>query len=262
MAWDHNARNRSAEVRGVNYHEDGPSKRSDSSGSSGDSGGGGLGPVGKVIVGGIALYIAGSIGLGWIEDIKDSIDTAMEVRQAAKDAKELEKTEKKDNKESAKAEKKLKNDMNEQGYTEKFDVDKEELPLEAGDVRDIIERLEEQVSVYNADVKSENLIYVDPVVFDNSANYNAAITNRLKVMDITPVTFVAVYEDVGKKAEKEYEHMVDIVNINISEYNGPYESTDIRGYLGFPDSESMTIAVTYSFEEKAEEPVEEDIIEE
>lgn len=255
MAWDHNARNRSAEVRRVNYHEDGPSRRS-SSGSSGGNDGGGLGPVGKVIVGGLALYIAGSIGLGWIEDIKDGIDTAMEVR-------EYEKTKKKDSKESAKAEKKNNKELNDQGYTERFDVDVDgdEFPLEPGDVRDIIVKLEEQVEVYNADVSTESLIYVSPLVFDNSSNYTTAITNRLKVMEETPVTFVAVYDDIGsKKLEKEYEHMVDIVNINAANYNGPYTSTDIRAYLGFPDQDSMTVAVTYSYD-KVEEDTEE-IVEE
>ena len=218
---------------------------------SGNNNDGGLGPVGKVILGGVALYVMGSIGLGWIEDIKDGIDTAQEIRQAAKDAKELEKTEAKDAKKSEKAEKKLEKDMNSQGYTEKFDTDEEELGLEAGDVRDIMEKIEEQVDVYNSnDVNSDSIMYIEPEVFDNSANYKAAILNRLKTMDKTPITFVAVYYDLSsKEAHKEYEHAVDICEINLNEDNGLYNSTDIKGFIGIPENETMTIAVTYSIED-------------
>lgn len=249
MARQHKVREytrvRNGKVETVRQHT-----RGSGGGNNNDNNNGGLGPLGKVIVGGIALYVLGSIGLGWIEDVKDGIDKAKEVRELAKEAKELEKAEAKDAKESAKAEKKLEKDINSQGYTEKFDVDEDDIGIEAGDIRDILEKIEEQVDAYiNSEDGVENIIYLEGEAFDNSDNYKASVCNRLKTMDGETVTFIAIYQDLGKeKANEKYDNICNLLDMNLQEYIGVYKRVDLKGYKGYPDNGDLTVAFTYSVE--------------
>lgn len=243
MAWDHNARNRSAEVRRVNYHEDEPNKRSSS--SSGGNGGG-LGPLGKVILGGVAIYIAGSIGLGWVTDAIDNAKTAIEIKN---EIKEVEKMDKADDKKSEKAEKKLEGEINSQGYTEKFDIDN--IELESGDVADIIEKVQETYFPGN-DISSlesamNNIVYLDNEAFENSANYKAAVIDRLHLYD-GPVAFTTVYYGLSeKKMDKQYEHVDYIRSSNLP----PVTDTCDTVYLhGITKNESLIIIVAFYKDEQ------------
>ena len=254
MAWDHNARNRSAEVRRVNYHEDGPSKSKNTSSSSNRGGnnsggdGGGLGPVGKVILGGVAIYIAGQVGLGWIMDVKDKIDTANEIKEAVKQAE-------KDAKASDKAEKKLQKDLESGGYTAKFDIDEDE--LEPGDIADFLENIDEFITEISAEETFSDYekVYLSSEVFDNSANFEYAVLNRLDLMNEKPVMFIIRYENISdKKMEKEWEN-ARTINKNNTIYVGQYGYTKckLKGMMCCPDSDDMTLFLTYYDDSVSEE---------
>ena len=248
MAWDHNARNRSAEVRRVNYHEDGPSKGKKStgqrsSGSSNGGNGGGLGPLGKVILGGIAIYIAGSIGLGWVTDTIDNVQTAIEVKNEIKEAAKREKA---DAKESAKAEKKLQDDINSSGYTEKFDIDIED--LEPGDFADILSNIEEHYKEDKGiDIAMENIVCVDPEVFENSANYRAGIINRLPEYD-EPVAFVAVMSGLSeKKIDEKYDEIAHIKSSNLQWSNPAFNIVHQQGVI---KGDKLTVIMAFYYTEE------------
>lgn len=244
MAWDHNARNRSAEVRRVNYHEDGPSKRkTTSSGGNRNSGGDGpgLGPVGKVILGGVAIYIAGQIGLGWVMDVKDKIDTAKEIKEAAKAVE-------KDAKASSKAEKKLKDDLTSGGYTVKFDIEENE--LEAGDVADILDSMTEVLEYFEDDSIFDNYhkVYLSTEVLENSANYQYAINKRLDQFNAEPVVFMITYSDISeKKMDQYWENAITMRSNNNLEYRGQYgyTTTYLKGMMGVPNNEDLTVYLAF-----------------
>ena len=105
MAWNHNARNRSAEVRQVNYHEDGPSNS-----SSGSSGGGNNQEPNKlftVLAGGVVIFLLSSAGLSVVTEgfgmLKDTIETTSKAAEAVKNTtksdKEMEEQQKKTDRE-------------------------------------------------------------------------------------------------------------------------------------------------------------------
>ena len=234
MAWNYNARNKSAEVRGVNYHEDGPNKSSNSTNNKG------LNPLGKAIIGGVALFCLGSIGLGWIGEAVGNIKDGMEIAQKVK---ETEKRVAKDAKKSEKAEKKLADEINSEGYTVKFDLQ----DLEAGDVQEILEYMHAAISAEeDVEIKTENIIYLDSEVFDNSANYEAAILKRLKYYT-EPVAFVIICEALSEKEQdKYYENAKFIINNDLSTHGSVFNDVIIKAFSGTPNDDDLTITLLFS----------------
>lgn len=246
MAWDHNARNRSAEVRRVNYHEDGPGKRSSSSGGSsgndsGGNGGGDLNGVAKAIIGGIFIFALGSAGLGWVTDTIDNVKTAIEAKEKAKELA-------KDAKESEKAEKKLDRKVNDDGYVDKYDTEPEKLELEAGDVADVLEEIDNYFKG-EKNVEITNVIYVENEVFDNSATYKATILDRLHLYS-EPVAFVTVYNNKSEKKLNEiHEDVYTIICNNLEHSHPTFNKVQLKSVQGIPDEKGMACMVGFYHED-------------
>jgi len=241
MAWSPEARNRSTEVRNVNYHEDVPSRGS-RKGSSGNNGGGGMNKFGKAVICGVALYCLGSAGLGWIGDtignVKDGIELAQEIKQT-------EKLEKKDIKNSEKAKKKIADDINEQGYTVKFDLES----IEAEDVQEVLECVSDFVTIDEGiEIKEENIIYLSSEALENSTYYETSILKRLKQYS-EPVAFVVICESLSEKEQdKFYENASFIINNNLQTHGSIFNNVSLHGYMGVPDYDNLTLIVLFSVE--------------
>lgn len=237
---------------GYNWHRGNQRSQKSSSGRGGKSSGpqydGGLSPVGKVILGGVAIYVAGSLGLGWITDTIDNAKTAIEIKNEVKEAAKREKA---DNKQSEKAEKKLEGEINSQGFTEKFDID--EFELEAGDVADILSEIEEAYTVNKGiEIKEENIIYLEPEAVANSANYQASIMERMKYYS-EPVAFAVIFKDLSEKEmEKKYEDVKYVRDNNMRWSNQAFNTVHLQGLMGTPTYEDMTIVITFYYNDKAE----------
>ena len=159
MAWGANARNRSAEVRRVNYHEDGGSSGRGSN-NRGSGGGGDMSPLGKIIIGGVCIYALGQVGLGWATDaignIKDALDFADDVKTSSSSSNKTSTSNNKTSKSGAKVK-----DKN-------VDI---EVDISASDVADILEVVSENMGNLGINASKASMVVVDYSVFEDDAKY-------------------------------------------------------------------------------------------
>lgn len=234
MAWGANARNRSAEVRRVNYHEDGGSSRNRQSGNNRNNGGGDMSPLGKIIIGGICIYALGQVGLGWVTDtignIKDVLDFTDEVKTSSSS------NTKASNNSTSKSKAKVK-DKN-------VDI---EIDISASDVADIIEEISNNLGNYGINASKASVVFVDYSVFEDSDEYQKHIIDKLDEYD-NAVSFVAVCDEYVTEQEhldRLFESASNIVKTNNQLNTDKFNDIRIQSIVNKPYYGNICMSVTF-----------------
>ena len=221
MAWNHNARNRSAEVRKVNYHEDGNNKQSTQKGT--------LNSLGLAVIGGLALFCLAQAGLSWIGETVNNVKGTMGDIQSAQEF--IDKMQSNPNKE-------FDGKVNNQGYTIDFDIDN----IESSDIQEIIQYLHDN---YFVDTSAEDIIYLEEDVFYNNDNYKYAVVNRLSYLS-KPTTFIVTCNNISEQDKnKVYTNIQNIVNKNNTSNNSIFTDIKIEAVYGTPQSNCLTVLLKF-----------------
>ena len=213
-------------------------RKGKSSGSSGNSGGGGgFNTFGKVFIGGCVLLALSQTGLGPIIETADNIKDAFDIGSKVRNNKSSSSS-KSNSKSSSKSNKSAKHSK-----SSKYDT-----KIGASDVKDILEHISDVMTDLESegiDTSDTGVVTVDYSAFDSDADYIVAIKNRLPDLDKT-TTFIATSKKMSyNKMEDEYERLVEVINNNLSAPNGIFTGVRIKGILGVPDNDKLTITVTY-----------------
>lgn len=221
-----------------NRNRKGKSSSSSSSGGN-NSDGGGFNTFGKVFIGGCVLLALSHTGLGPIietaDNIKEAFDIGSKMRNNSSSS-------------SSKSNKSNKSNSKSNKSAKHSDSKKYDTKIGASDVKDIMEHISdimEDLESEGIDTSDPDVITVDYSAFDSDADYIVAIKNRLPDLDKT-TTFIATSKKMSyNKMEDEYERLVEVINNNLSAPNGIFTGVRIKGILGVPDNDKLTITVTY-----------------
>lgn len=235
MAWNHNARNRSAEVRRVNYHEDGPSR------SSGSSGGnnrfdGDLSPVAKLIIGGIAIYTIGYLGLG---GLWDTVTNAWDVLKSVGDKPSSSYSESQQTTSS--------NSSNSSNKTYSRNIENK-LDIEAEDIADILEVIDEQLIGIGSNPSTGEVVILDYEVFTSDKDYKKHVIDKLDKYK-GQVTFIGVYDDEfileQEQLDRIFEVASDVIKNNRELGNNRYTSIKFGTVVNEPAYGNASVFVTF-----------------
>ena len=208
----------------------------------GKSGGGG-GPVrddeawskgAKVVAGGVVLLVLANTGLG---PIVETAENVMEVFDFGNDIKEAKAASKANNKNSGKA----------KSAEDSYKSVKNNVDLEASDVKDILEFFEGEFRTTGIDASDVKVNIIDYDAFKNDRKYNKNIVDKLSKRSGT-VTFMAVCPDYLTEDEMrtEFERIGELVSNNKDGVPaGVFRSIKRNGGLNVPGPGSFTMAVTF-----------------
>lgn len=226
MAWNHNARNKSAESRKVNYHEDGTDNKMH----------GDLNPLGKAVVGGLLLFCLAQAGLGWVGELIDTVNgTAENIENAGEIIDSIGKNNSTNSQFNGK--------LNAQGFTVDFDINN----IGATDVQEMLQYLHDNLFTDPAaKTDNSNLIYLSTEVFESNANYEAAVINRLSSLT-EPVIFIITYSNISESDKNTiYENAKNIVQANNSLNNSIFTNVKLDALYGAPSDKDLTIILQFS----------------
>ena len=233
MAWNHNARNRSAEVRRVNYHEDGTNKGRSSSSGGRKNNNQEPNKLFNAFCGGLLLFALGSWGLGALGDaitsIGDGVSQAKEVVDTVNDIKDI------------KSESSSKSKQTKAKHESSIDY---EIEISAEDVRDILEQLEiggdEDVN-YN----ETQTVFVEYSAFNSEVDYRKAIVDRLYEFNES-VTFIATnHKEMEYEDNKvEYNRVLEVIQ-SIEVRSPQFTSIEIGGMPSCYEENKLTVAITF-----------------
>lgn len=226
MAWNHNARNKSAESRKVNYHEDGTDNKMH----------GDLNPLGKAVVGGLLLFCLARAGFDWVGELIDTVNgTAENIQNAGEIIDSIGKNNSTNSQFNGK--------LNAQGFTVDFDINN----IGATDVQEMLQYLHDNLFTDPAaKTDDSNLIYLSTEVFESNANYEAAVINRLSSLT-EPVIFIITYSNISESDKNTiYENAKTIVQANNSLNNSIFTNVKLDALYGAPSDKDLTIILQFS----------------
>lgn len=236
MAWGARARNNSAKVRKVNYHENegsgkGP-QRDDEAWSKGA----------KVAVVGVLLFTLAHTGLG---PLVETAQNAMDVFDFGQDVKEYTDTVKSDSNVSNK----IGVGKQDRTYEDFYKQVKNNIDLEASDVKDILEYLHGELSksnMSNMDTMKASAIFIDYDCFISEKKYIKNVMNKLDNYEDT-VTFIAKCPDyiATDAMQSEFDKISEIINANLSGYDTVFNKVSMNALTNLPESGDFVMSVTF-----------------
>ena len=190
----------------------------------------------KVALAGVFLFTLAHTGLG---PIVETATNVMDVFDLGNDIKEQKLA--KSNKSN-----KGKKDSESLGYS----TIKNNIDLEAADVKDILEFLHNELVTSDSSSMATNettAIFIEYDSFKNSTKYNKNIMNKLEKYE-GAVSFIAVHPDYLSEAEmqEEFERVADIIQSNNEGNNSVFTKIKTNALTNVPRSGSFVMTVTFT----------------
>lgn len=195
-------------------------------------GGGDLSLIGKVIIGGLFLYVLAQMGLG---AISDKISEAKDAVDQVKEVKEIVQTETQRNTTSKQG------TQSEAAITIDADLD-----IDADTVKEILEAIEDNLPSINTD--NTTTIVIDYSNLDDSNTYTENVLNQLSELSTyDAVTFLAVKDNFTSQddMQTEFDRVNNIINSNLSIPNNPFNSVKLNGAMDSPRDNSLSVTITF-----------------
>ena len=186
----------------------------------------------KIVAAGVVLLVLANTGLG---PIIDTVQNVTDIFDFGKENTEAVETSVKNNTGS--------NLKQSKGYKSV----KGELDLDAGEVKDVLEYLSEQLSEKSVNTSNASAVLVDYSVFKNDKSYVKNIVNKLDRYSNT-VSFVALSPNILSETEmdEEFYRISEIISNNNDIAGCGFTKFNTNGLKNNPSVGNFVFAVTFS----------------